>query len=67
MAKEYYEFCIKKDPNHYKAFCQLGILYLEKGELETSAELLKKCVYLNPKYVLGLVTMGNLLFETGHF
>lgn len=67
VAKEYYEFCIKKDSNHYKAFCQLGILYLEKGELETSAELLKKCVYLNPKYVLGLVTMGNLLFETGHF
>lgn len=32
-----------------------------------SAEYLKKCVYLNPKYVLGLVTMGNLLFETGHF
>ena len=21
VAKEYYEFCIKKDPNHYKAFC----------------------------------------------
>ena len=67
VAKEYYEFCIRKDPSHYKAFCQLGILYFEKGELETSAELLKKCVILNPKYVLGLVTMGNLLFETGHF
>ena len=45
----------------------MGILYLEKGDLEVSAEYLKKCVYLNPKYVLGLVTMGNLLFETGHF
>ena len=67
MAKDHYIECINKDPNHYKAFCQLGILYLEKGQLEVSAEYLKKCVYLNPKYVLGLVTMGNLLFETGHF
>ena len=21
VAKEYYEFCIQRDPNHYKAFC----------------------------------------------
>ena len=45
----------------------MGILYLEKGQLEDSADYLKKCVSINPKYVLGLVTMGNLLFDSGHF
>jgi len=63
---EHYEFVIKNDKTHYKAFCQLGILYLEKGELEKAAELLKTCLSLNPKYTLGLVSMGNLLFETGY-
>ena len=35
-------------------------------ELDKSAEYLKKCLSINPKRVLGLVAMGNLLFETGH-
>ena len=42
------------------------MLWLEKGELEKAADALKKCLKLAPKYVLGLVSMGNLLFETGH-
>ena len=62
----YYKFVIENDTKHYKAFCQLGIVYLEKGELERAAEYLKECLQINPKYVLGLVSMGNLLFETGH-
>ena len=57
---------IKNDPKHHKAFCQLGIVYLEKGNLEKAAEFLKQCLQIQPKYVLGLVSMGNLLFETGH-
>ena len=63
----YFEHCIKKDKNHYKAYCQLGIIYLEKENLEASADYLKKCLSINPNYVLGLVTMGNLLFESGHY
>ena len=41
-------------------------MYLEKTQLEKAAEYLKTCLQLAPKYVLGLVSMGNLLFETGH-
>ena len=37
----HYKFVIEHDPKHYKAFCQLGIVYLEKGELERAAEYLK--------------------------
>ena len=63
----YFEYCVSRDKNHYKAYCQLGIIYLEKMELEKSADCLKKCLSINPNYVLGLVSMGNLLFESGHY
>jgi len=42
------------------------MIYLEKMELDKAAENLKRCLAINPKHVLGLVAMGNLLFETGH-
>jgi tetratricopeptide (TPR) repeat protein len=35
-------------------------------DLTKAAEYLKKCLSINPKHVQGLVSMGNLLFETGH-
>jgi tetratricopeptide (TPR) repeat protein len=41
-------------------------VYLEKGEIEKAAEYLKQCLLINRQYVLGLVSMGNLLFETGN-
>jgi tetratricopeptide (TPR) repeat protein len=65
-ALPHYEKCVALDSKHYKAYCQLGKIYLEKMELDKSAEYLKKCLSINPKHVLGLVAMGNLLFETGH-
>ena len=33
-------------------------------DLTKAAEYLKKCLSINPKHVQGLVSMGNLLFET---
>jgi Tfp pilus assembly protein PilF len=57
---------IEHDPNHYKAMCQLGILYIERHEFETAASYLKTCLKLNPKYITGMTAMGNLLFESGH-
>lgn len=40
----YYKFVIEHDPQHYKALCQLGIVYLEKSDLEKAAEYLKQCL-----------------------
>lgn len=39
------------------------MLWLEKGELDKASGALKKCLQLAPKYALGLIAMGNLLFE----
>lgn len=64
-AIEHFEFVIKKEPENYKAYWQLAIVYLDKSNYDKSCEMIKKWLSLNKKYVLGLVTMGNLLFETG--
>ena len=54
------------DPKHYKAHTQLGILYLDREEFEKSADHLKQALLINRGFPLALVSMGNLLFETGH-
>jgi len=33
-AIPFYEKVIQRDPQHYKAYCQLGMIYLERNELE---------------------------------
>lgn len=43
----------------------MGILYLDREEYEKSAEYLKRALMTNKQFPLTLVSMGNLLFETG--
>jgi tetratricopeptide (TPR) repeat protein len=43
----------------------MAIAYLDKNSFKKSLEYVYKCLKINKKYPLGLVTMGNLLFETG--
>ena len=43
----------------------MGILYLDREEFEKSAEYLKRALMINKQFPLALVSMGNLLFETG--
>ena len=37
---------------------------MDKQSFQKSLEYIYKCLKINKKYPLGLVTMGNLLFET---
>mmetsp|Transcript_3574 Transcript_3574/g.2604 ORF Transcript_3574/g.2604 Transcript_3574/m.2604 type:complete len:130 (+) Transcript_3574:125-514(+) len=62
---EHFKFVIEKDPTNFKAFTQLGILYLDREEYEKSAEALKRALHINKQFPLALVSMGNLLFESG--
>jgi len=55
-ALEYYQAAGKLMPNSATCFTKLGLVY----------EYLKKCLKINPKYVTGMISMGNLLFESGH-
>lgn len=62
----HYKYVVDNDPQHFKAYCQIGLIYLETQELERAADYLKKCLKINSKYVVGMIAMGNLLFESGH-
>ena len=57
---------LKRDPKHYKTLTQLGISYLDREEFDKSAEMLKRALSVNKQFPLALVSMGNLLFETGY-
>lgn len=65
-ALKHYRVSVARDPNHYKALCQMGNIFLAQQDLSHAAEYLKKCLKINPKYVNGMISMGNLLFESGH-
>jgi tetratricopeptide (TPR) repeat protein len=63
---EHLKKALEMDPSHFKAHTQLGILYLDREEYEKAASHLKQALLLNRGFPLALVSMGNLLFETGH-
>lgn len=44
----------------------MGNIYLAQQDLSNAAEYLKKSLKINPKYVNSMISMGNLLFESGH-
>ena len=62
----HFEEVLKREPKHFKTLTQLGILYLDREEFEKSADCLKRALQSNREFPLALVSMGNLLFETGH-
>jgi tetratricopeptide (TPR) repeat protein len=66
QALVHYNFVVQADPSHHKALCQIGNIYLVQQDFGQTGEYLKKCLKVSPKYVPGLVAMGNLLFESGH-
>jgi tetratricopeptide (TPR) repeat protein len=65
-AFEEFKLVTEKDAKHFKAFCQMGIIRLEEKVPEDAALYMKTCLSINPKYIPGIVAMGNLLYESGH-
>jgi tetratricopeptide (TPR) repeat protein len=63
-ALKHFKIAIENDRNNYKAMCQVGIIYLQQNDFESSAEYLKMALKINPKYLTGMIAMGNLLFES---
>jgi len=57
---------LEREPDHFKTLTQLGILYLDREEFDKSAEMLKRALQIKKQFPLALVSMGNLLFETGY-
>jgi len=43
----------------------MAIAYLDRNNYKKCLEYIYKCLKIHKKYPLGLITMGNLLFESG--
>jgi tetratricopeptide (TPR) repeat protein len=66
-ALKHYLIVVENDPNHFKALCQIGIIYMEQyHDFDLAAENIKLSLQINPKYIPSIIALGNLLFETGH-
>jgi len=57
---------IEISPDHFKAFTQLGLLYLTKEKYDDSAESLNKAIKINKDYYLPYTVMGNLMSNTSN-
>jgi tetratricopeptide (TPR) repeat protein len=65
-AVRHFEIVISVDKNHYKACCQLGILYMDKGDHKRAIEYLSQSIDLNPKYNLSRVSIATVYFDRGN-
>lgn len=62
-ATRHYEIVISLEKSHYKACCQLGILYMDKGDHKKALEYLLQSIGINSKYTLSHISIGNVYFE----
>ena len=63
----HYKFVVEKDKSHYKANCQIGIIYLERNNYEDSGEYLRASLSIEPNYIPAVLAMGKLLNESENY
>ncbi len=62
-ALTWYDMTIKKDPEHYKAFVNLGIIYDEQGRATQAERNFQTAVNLRPDDVLANSHLAFMLFQ----
>jgi tetratricopeptide (TPR) repeat protein len=62
VALECFKFVLEKESEHYKARYYISLIYFENKEIRKAASHLKVCLKVNPRYIPGLVGMGNCFF-----
>ena len=65
-AVRHFEIVISLDKSHYKACCQLGILYMDKGDHKRALEYLLQSIDINPKYSLSRISIANVYLDKGN-
>jgi len=64
-AADAYERALQMDPNHVDALNNLGMLFYEKGELESAMTLFRRAVDLHSQHMLSHFNLGSVLEERG--
>jgi len=54
---------ISSDPKYYKAYYNLGNIYLKENKYNSAIVNYKKCVRYNPNFAYGWYNMGNAYFQ----
>lgn len=60
-----YQKVIEMDPNYFEAYNNLGLIYLEIGDLERSLKNYEKAIEINPKYDKSLNNIGIIYHLKG--
>lgn len=66
-AWQRYELALKLNPLETTALLNLGILYSQKGNLETGQRMLKEVILLDPRNFKGWANLGNNLALQGDY
>ena len=63
---ECYERIIQADPTYFKAFYQLGLIYIEKKENKKALDHFKESLKINPKFGPSYKAIGHILSGAGN-
>ena len=58
-AENRYRDILKAHPGHFHALDNLGIILLDKGELDTAIAHFEKAIELNPGFTVAYYNLGN--------
>ncbi|MEQ8470406.1 MAG: tetratricopeptide repeat protein [Marinoscillum sp.] len=65
-AEKYYLLAIKNKESEVDAYCNLGILKSQQGELAKSIDYLTKCLELEPRHFEAHYNLANVYSEMGN-
>ena len=59
-AASYYKKAIKLNPVHAMAYYNLGVIYIELGDMEGAISMLRKAIEINPDFTTAYVQLAKL-------
>ena len=64
-AVNFYLYCISKEFNDYRVFCNYGLILQNSGNLKEAESSYRKAIELNPNFAQAHSNMGGTLIELG--
>jgi len=66
-AEKQYQEIVTKDPNNFDALCNLGVVYVRSGKLQSAESVLDKAVAIVPNNDFVLTTLGIIHYRQSKF
>jgi tetratricopeptide (TPR) repeat protein len=65
-AIQAFQEATKLDPNHYKSFYRMGVLYERLDQPVPADQAFRKAIEIRPTYSPAFVSLGNMYIDYGH-